>query len=76
MVDTEHYKELLCDYNKLKEELKEFKRVVRLITSKVVNYYWLKFSENVGRYNMAVGTSQRLKQTEYKMLKEFFKRYE
>lgn len=46
---------------------------LQLIKDKNVDTLWLLKSENCSKYNLGVGTEQRLKKTQYDMLKEILK---
>ena len=54
--------------NLIEKELK----AIDILKEKNIDIYWLKTSPNLSRYNLAVGTRQKLKKSEYEMLKEVF----
>ena len=45
-------------------------KAIDILKEKNINVYWLKTSPNLSRYNLAVGTSQKLQRNEYALLKE------
>ena len=48
-------------------------KALDIIDKRNVNIGWLKLSDNCAKYNLGVGTNQRLKRTEYLLIKEVLK---
>ena len=48
----------------------KYKKALEIIKDKRVDIGWLIRSENCSKYNLGVGTNQRLNTTEYNLLKE------
>ena len=69
-------KEGLEQYQYLRTEiettLKKIDKAINLIKEKNVDVYWLRKSPSLPRYNIAVGSEQRLLKKEYNLLKEIF----
>ena len=48
-------------------------KALDIIDKRNVNIGWLKLSDNCAKYNLGVGTNQRLKRTEYQLIKGVLK---